>query len=607
MIGTPQVLLYPDPTNPTFGAPVNSNPAMTTNIQGWLAGVGSNPWTWAGGQAMAPVSVVGSAGLFRDPAYPIARDLAATAYRVRVRVTVLGPMWIIPGIFFGTTAQAAWAGPFWQPTNAISRGSWVWVPAAGTYTVEALINPGDIPAGFTFLGPNCDFFSNLTPPTLPYSIDSLELTKQAVETVDITCLLDQCEIRHGRGSPNGQPEASTITMDISADTGETLIPDSLEIGSGIGVFVSTSLIQSQRFFGRITDINYGWDDAGEDTPDALVAQVNAAGILADLGRRVVGDTPWTEELDGARVSRILAAAGITTDPTFSDPGTVQILARDVDAQAALPLAQAVADDAMGVVWETKAGVVLYADADHRRNTRSMLTLGPCDVLVSPTWTRNTEGLVNLVSIGFGLPPLDEEGNPQGEQPRYVDSSPVSQARFGRYEFVRGTQLADLAAATTLGNVVLNRNSTPVWVFSDLPLDLAGLDAERTASVLSMDVHSLVELTGLPAAGNAPTSDSLWVEGWDEILAFGVHELSLVVSGYCRTSPPPRWDDVPFELTWDTISNTITWDSAICLGPLPHSGRWDDVAATLRWDQVDISVTWDTWDQSAFRATELEAA
>ena len=63
----------------------------------------------------------------------------------------------------------------------------------------------------------------------------------------------------------------------------------------------------------------GWDDAGEGTPDRPVAQVIAAATLADLGRRVVGAAPFPQELDGARVAAVMAAAGVTLDPRLQRP------------------------------------------------------------------------------------------------------------------------------------------------------------------------------------------------------------------------------------------------------------------------------------------------
>ena len=210
----------------------------------------------------------------------------------------------------------------------------------------------------------------------------------------------------------------------------------------------------------------------QDTPDAGVGQLIAVGPLAMLGRRVVGAVPFPLELDGARVARVMQAAGMPLDPLTSDPGTVQILARDIDSTSALDAAQAAAVDAAGILWETRTGQVRYADADHRRNTPPALTLDACDILVTPTWRRDLDGLVNDVSIGYGLAP---EG---GEQPRYTAAAPASVARWGTYAYTAATALAALTDATKAGQLLLARNSAPVWVMANLPVDVAGLDPAR---------------------------------------------------------------------------------------------------------------------------------
>lgn len=411
-----------------------------------------------------------------------------------------------------------------------------------------------------------------------------------VADVDISCLVIDVTIQHGRESADSQPVASAVTLNIEP-TALDPIPAALEIGAIITVTtVSSTATDSIRFVGAVTDINLGWEDAGELTPDSGTGQIVATSALADLGRRVVGDTPWPQELDGARVNRIMAAAGVTLDPEFSDPGTVEILARDVDSQAALQLAQDVANDAAGIVWATRAGEIRYADAAHRRGTTPALTLDACQILVTPTWRRTTEGLINYVSIGYGETPEGEEG----EQPRAIASNPSSQARYGRYEYTAGTQLAATADAEAMAQLLMVRNSSPVWIMAALPIDVAGLTDADYDALLGLDVGDLLVLTGLPAIGAAPTSASLWVEGWREELAFDSHALEIVVSGYCRTAPPPRWDDISPTWTWDNTPSNLTWDDATCIGPPVSFGRWADVPASLRWDQVAPDISWDEW-------------
>lgn len=385
--------------------------------------------------------------------------------------------------------------------------------------------------------------------------------------VDITCLVDRVAIRHGRDDADSQPEASSATLDLAPPFETDAMPGLLEIGATVLVETSTMTGGTfPRFRGRITDLSYTWEEAGEHTPNRLLGQVIAVGPLADLGRRVVGDAPWPQELDGARVAAVLEAAGAPLDPLFSDPGTVQILPRDVDSQPALDVATSTAESANGLLWETRDGEVRYADANHRRGIPVGLALDACDVLVTPMWKRSTEALLNKVSLGYG--PVPDEG----EQARFIADRPDSVAKFGRYELSSETELANADDAAALGNLLLTRNAAPVWVMAELPVDVKGLDPARTDALLGLDMHSLVSLTGLPRAGAAPTSAQLWLEGWTENLAWGEHEITLAVTGYCRTVPAPRWNDVDPGWTWGGMDTEVTEASRnLILNPSIETG------------------------------------
>jgi hypothetical protein len=366
----------------------------------------------------------------------------------------------------------------------------------------------------------------------------------------------------------------------------------VDVGSRLDVTTTVpGYPPAYRFTGRVTDVSLGWDDAAEQTPEAGVAQVIAVGTMADLGRRVVGATPFPQEDDGDRVARVAELAGMPLDPARSDPGVVQILARDIDSQPALKVMQETAVSAMGMVWQNRTGSLMYADSNHRHNVPVSLVLDACDVLVTPTWVRNLDGLTNDVSIGYGV----AVGS---EQPRYLRTDAASVDKWGRYAYALTTELVALADAQAMGNLLVTRNNRPVWVLGTIPVAVEDLSAPDTNALLGLDVNDLVQLTELPAIGAAPTTLYTWVEGWTETLAFGVHEMELVLSDYCRTSVPIHWND-PVVTTWNTVPPiTRTWDEGVCWGgPLPGSGRWDDTLTSLRWDQVQPATTWDTWNGS----------
>jgi hypothetical protein len=404
--------------------------------------------------------------------------------------------------------------------------------------------------------------------------------------LDLSCLVDEVSIVHGRSDATSQPEPSSATLDVTVGPG-TPLPVEVEIGAWLVVSTTVEGETFTRFTGRVTDIAIGWDDAGPNTPDAGVGQIVAVSVLADYARRVVGAEPFPQELDGARVARVFALAGLDLDPATSDPGMVEVIPRDIDARAALEVASDTALSGGGLIWETRDGDIRYADADHRRGAVVDLELDACDILVSPTWSRNLAGLVNEIRIGYGVEP---EGG--GEAPEWHATHVESVERYGRYAYSVTTELAAMEDASAAASLILTQNSYPVWMLNALPVDLGGLDLATSQTLLGLDVHSLVRVIGLPDTGATPTAIAAWVEGWSERLAWGVHELEITISDYCRTAPPQRWNDLDDTVSWDTYG-AGTWDDIACVGgPVLGFGRWDDVPASTRWDAVDPALDWD---------------
>src|SRR5262249_1184781 len=151
---------------------------------------------------------------------------------------------------------------------------------------------------------------------------------------------------------------------------------------------------------------------------------------------------------------------------------VEVLARDVDAQAALDLSQGVAESAGGLVWQTRTGDVRYADNLHRRRAVSALIIDTCQILVTPTWQRNTQGLINKVSLGYG-----------GAEATAQDQNDQSITRYGTYSYSLTTELAALADAQAIAGLLVARNAKPVWTMADLPVAVKDLSDADTITLL----------------------------------------------------------------------------------------------------------------------------
>jgi hypothetical protein len=404
-----------------------------------------------------------------------------------------------------------------------------------------------------------------------------------LEGAPLECQVLHAVIRHGRDDPSSQPEADAATLELVGE-----LPAEAVIGARLAVLAETSWEsgQRERFAGRVTDIRLGWD-----TPDIPIATVIAVSELADMGRRVIGAAPYPAELDGTRANRAIADAGVSTDPIRSDPGYLEVIARDVDAQPALVVAGDAAFDGGGFLWTATDGAILYADAFHRRNALTQLELVACDLPVTLAWSQGLEGLANDVAVRYGVAP---EG---GEQPAVYAADPGSIAAYGTHAASLATRLADESAAQERANLILARQAAPAWVLSALAFDLQspGVGMALTSALLRLEMHELLNVTGMPA-GAPMTGAWVFLEGWTETIDPGAWRLELAVSDYCRTAPAPQWDDISPEWTWDTIGADMTWDAITCLPPYlgGYPDRWVDVPSSERWDTLEATLAWDEW-------------
>jgi hypothetical protein len=208
-----------------------------------------------------------------------------------------------------------------------------------------------------------------------------------------------------------------------------------------------------------------------------------------------------------------------------------------------------------MLWERADGALMYADANHRLNAPVALVLDSCQLLVTPAWLRNTDGLANRLAITYGDPP-----------DVVTAEDPASQAAYGFHDYSATTEIRRRVEVVALASLTMARNTAPVWTLETLPLATADLSVALTSTVLGLEVHSLIHVTDLPAAGPAPLDAFLWVEGWTETHRFGEWDLELNVSDFARTAPPPQWDDVDPVLIWDDVDPALTWDEMLAVPP-----------------------------------------
>jgi hypothetical protein len=392
--------------------------------------------------------------------------------------------------------------------------------------------------------------------------------------LDSGLVLATATVIHGRRSfgEAGQPSSATITVEYPQGAMPTWQSgDTLELVSDVGPL----------FAGRIVSRSL------THTPDRGLFQMTAAGALAALGVRKVGDVPWPMETGTARAARILTATGVphkvvtTTD--------LWVLPRDVDAQPALGLLDELTAATGAAVFDTPAGLVVYqplqsrsrikpwawrdfttetwdvsdpaltwdadppAVADWISPSSTLPVVLPAETVVwEPEWTSQEGAVINHVRIGYGVA--------EEEQDAVELEDATSIAQHGRRYLYEGTPLATAGDATSRATRILTTQATERWEVGDVQVSLADLPPDLRGEVVGLLCGDQVVLQGMPQP--APAIDwSGILEGWTYTHTGSggtvVEQMSLALSDPLLSLVVMRWDDYPALYVWPD-HGTLLW-------------------------------------------------
>ena len=182
--------------------------------------------------------------------------------------------------------------------------------------------------------------------------------------LDPALILADVTILHGRRNADDGPEASSATIVALHD--ETTLP-TYSTGSVMELHGDTG----PMFTGRVSDmlLEHGRSHSGQRYG---VLTMTAAGAVAALGYRYVGDEPWPQESGAARAERILTLAEV---PYLIDGAAdAALLPRDVDSRSAGELLGDVAASTGAAVFDLPTGQVVYQPMSERARPCSTISV-----------------------------------------------------------------------------------------------------------------------------------------------------------------------------------------------------------------------------------------
>jgi hypothetical protein len=390
-----------------------------------------------------------------------------------------------------------------------------------------------------------------------------------VQTADI---LSGGTITYGRNDffEATQPSYCNIellNLDGASPVVELLDVVIIEVTNSAGVFV-------KLFTGEVSGVYNRFEGAGAGgTPNTL--QIQAIGALGLLVKRTAGAVSYPEELDGARIQRILQETlfiawedlsntqtwdDFTTETWDSygiqgidtiDAGRYEVLARTAEIEQAFNLTDETQQSGLGYLYDTTDFEIGYADAERRiTNYSDNLIEVNADLVNADIQTRlQTADIVNSVVIQYD--------DPVAEVAAQNDTSIND---YGLLQEIRRTILAEQADAEEQAVNFVNFRGTPRTSLGEVSINLANDAITNTVrdDLLAVSMDTLLYVDNIPIGLIPAGSFEGFVEGWTWSLGRRNLELAMSVSNSIYSTLNVQWEDFNPLTMWQNLDNTTTW-------------------------------------------------
>jgi hypothetical protein len=391
-------------------------------------------------------------------------------------------------------------------------------------------------------------------------------------TIQTTDILSGGTITYGRNDffEATQPSYCNIellNLDGASPVVELLDPVIIEVTNSAGTFV-------KLFTGEVSGVYNRFEGAGAaGKPNTL--QIQAIGALGLLVKRTAGAISYPEELDGARIERILqetlfiAWEDLSNTQTWNDfttetwanygvqgidtidPGRYEVLARTAEIQQAYILTDETQQSGLGYLYDTTDFQIGYADAERRiTNYSDNLIELDANLANADIQTRlQTADIVNSVVIQYDDPILEEAAQ---------NDSSIND--YGLLQEIRNTILAQQLDAQEQAVNFVNFRGTPRTSLEEVSVNLANDAMTNTVrdDLLAVSMDTLLYVDNIPVGLISSGFFEGFVEGWTWTLGRRNIELTMSVSNSIYSTLDIQWEDYPNLTQWQNLDNTTMW-------------------------------------------------
>jgi hypothetical protein len=391
-------------------------------------------------------------------------------------------------------------------------------------------------------------------------------------TVQTSTILQDATITYGRNDffEATQPSycnLELLNLDGTSPVVELLDTVVIEVQNTAGTYV-------KLFTGEVSGVYNRFEGAGlGGKPNTL--QIQAIGALGLLVKRYAGAVAYPEELDGARIQRILeetlfvAWEDLSNTLTWNDfttetwdnygvqgidtidAGRYEVLARPAAIEQAYELTDTTQQSGLGYLYDTPDFEIGYADAERRSaNYATNLIELDANLVNADIQTRlQTADIVNSVVIQYDDPVLE-----------VVAQNDTSINNYGLLEEIRATILAETVDATEQATNFVNYRGTPKVSLEAVSVNLAHSDMTNTVrdDLLAVTMDSLLYLDNIPVGLIVEGYFEGFVEGWTWTLGRKNLELTMSVSNSIYSTLDVQWEDYNDSIQWQNLANDYRW-------------------------------------------------
>ena len=334
------------------------------------------------------------------------------------------------------------------------------------------------------------------------------------------------------------------------------------------------------FGGRISDLKQTVRSAGSSAIITTL-QITAVGALAKLQRSIF-DGNLAEGLDGAQILDLLddlllvawnevpaAETWANYDATETwnqagniglgevDAGEYTMVSRQLTDAVIAPIANQIANSALGYLYEDANGLIGYADASHRQDylvANGYTDLDARQAIASGIGVIQRQGdMANRIIVDYG----------NNFNSSYTAEDIDSQETYGLFAEQINSYVKNAVDVEDVADRLLQLRAYPRNTFQSITFALQSPEIDDTDrdALLNIFMGQPVRITNLPLniLGGEFTG---FVEGWTFNASVSGLSVTFLATPTEFSAFAQQWAQVNAAESWNSVLNTLEWQDAI---------------------------------------------